>query len=409
MKKYFIKTFGCKLNKADSREYEKILEKFFSPADKDCADIVLINSCGVIEKTERKIIKEINKLKNAGKYVILTGCLPYITQKDLSSFVDYIIPIRNFSNIENFLKKKYSLKRKKNKSFSLQNSVSVVVSISSGCLGECAYCASKIARGKLESKPQEEVLEEVKNFLKKGYKEIQLTSQDIGIYGKDRGSKDLPELLLKIIDLQGDFKIRIGMGNPKDIKENLPELIKIYENKKIYKYLHLPLQSGENKVLDQMRRKYSVEDFFYIVKNFKDKFKNLLLATDVIVGFPGESKEDFRKTYKVIKKIKPHIINITRYSPRPNTEAEKMKDMPERIKKERSRKIFALSKEIRIKDNKKEKGKIYETLLTEKREGGFIGRTSNYKAVIVNKGKLGKSYNVKITDYKYNYLIGETL
>ncbi len=410
MKKYYIETYGCKLNQSDSNVYGSILDNFFSfsPNHKD-AQVVLINSCGVIKKTERKILKRVKEYKKKGKFVILTGCLTHICKKtgadknfstscfqELSDFLKDISKNEDYTRREN-----YFIEKNSNKEVLV-----AIVPLSWGCLGNCSYCVTKLARGSLKSRKQEDVLREIRDLINRGIKEIQLTSQDIGIYGLDRGRQELPELLSKITAISGDFKIRLGMGNPEYIKKILPELIEVYKNKKLYKYFHIPIQSGDNEIIRKMGRNYAKEDFEKIVENIKNNFKDYLIATDVIVGFPGETKKQFENTKKIIKKTRPHIINITRFSARPKTKAAKLKDMPSRIKKDRSREIFKLSKEIREEDNKLLLGKKFDALITEKRKENFIGRTSSYRAIVVKNTSLGFVKKILVNDYRYNYLKG---
>jgi len=180
--------------------------------------------------------------------------------------------------------------------------------------------------------------------------------------------------------------------------------------KKIYNFLHLPVQSGSDKILSKMNRMHSVEEFEEIISKVKEKRTPFLIATDIIVGFPGESEADFEKTVSLIKRTAPHIINITRYSERPGTAAEKLEDMPSRIKKERSRKLTKVSKKIRLKDNKMEKGKSYETLIVrEGKKGTKLGRTPTGKAIILKDVEVGEKIKARVTGFKDNYLIGEKI
>ncbi len=408
MEKYYLKTFGCKLNRADSDSYRKVLERFFVSSFEKEADLILINSCGVIDKTERKIIKCIREYKKEGKFVILTGCLPYITDKNLKKGVDEIIPIRDFKKLEETLERLAGEKGKKKPIF--PKKISALIPLSQGCLGSCSYCGTKLARGKLESRNQEEVIEEIKTLLSGGCGEIQLTSQDLAVYGMERGKQELPELLSEIIKIEGKFKIRLGMTNPYYTEKILSSLLSLYESEKIYKYLHLPVQSGSEKILKSMKRRHGVGEFYKIADAFYSKFEDFLLATDVIVGFPGETEEDFKKTCKLIKEVKPHIVNITRFSPRKGTQAAKLKDMPEKIKKERSRDLCKITREMRLKENKKFIGKKYEVFISEeKKTGTKIARLPSYRALIVNEGKSGEFRKAFVTGCEHNYLKGKLL
>ncbi|MEA2092527.1 MAG: tRNA (N(6)-L-threonylcarbamoyladenosine(37)-C(2))-methylthiotransferase [Patescibacteria group bacterium] len=410
MENYYIKTFGCKLNVADSFACEKVLKKFLLSSSEEEADLILVNSCGVIDKTERKVIKKIKEYKKQEKFVILTGCLPYISDKKLDKIADKVVKIRDFKKIKVILENITGKKECSGGVDDLKVPTSAIISIAEGCLGNCTYCGTKLARSVLKSKKQENVLKEVNYFLERGVKEIQITSQDLAVYGMDRGKQELPELLEKIISIDKFFRLRLGMTNPGHTKRILPELLKIYESKKIYNYIHIPVQSGDDKILKKMNRKHTVLDFIEICNSFYEKFSNFIIATDIIVGFPEEDEENFKKTYNLIKKTRPHIVNITRFSPRSRTKATEMKDMPQKIKKERSRKLNRLTKKIRIEQNKESKGKKHTVLISKKgKNNTLIARLPNYKALILKQGELGDYKKAKVTGYEHNYLKGKLL
>ena len=422
MAKFYLETFGCKFNKADSELIRKILkENKFEEASEKEADFVVLVTCGVVEKTEGKIIKRAIELKKLGKKIIFAGCLPLISPEISQKMADGLIGPSNILDLPRVVKKVLkgkkakSLKQKpidkaKLKSFIIpKNTCVAIVPISEGCLSFCSYCATRLAKGRLRSFDKKEILENIKEALKSGAKEIQLTSQDLGIYGLDKGKFLLPELLKEISEIEGDFRVRLGMANPGFLKRIFGEILKILENEKFYKFLHLPLESGSNKVLKDMKRGYKVEEFLEMVLKFKRKFKNSLLATDIIVGFPTETEKDFKETISVIKKIKPEILHLFRYSKRKGTEAEKLKDLPDRIKKERSRILTKIWKEILKEKSEKYLGEKFEALITEKRGNTFLARLPSYKAVILKEGKLGKFVKVKIVGAKPNYLIGKII
>jgi len=421
MKKFYLETYGCKLNQSDSELIKGILkEEFKEVSSPNEADFIIINSCGVVEKTERKIIK---RIKSFGKKkVILAGCLPIINQDCSRELVAGIIGPKDIplikEAINNVLKgeKFFKISKKrlnKAKFFPLKerkrNKVSAIVPIAEGCLGNCTFCITKKARGKLNSFKMEDILKEIELLVSTGYKEIQLTSQDAILYGLDKGEFLLPELLNKITKIEGDFKVRVGMMNPSFTKKATKDLIKVFRSDKIYKFLHLPLQSGDDGILKEMKRQYEVEDFLTIVKEFRKNFKDSLIATDIIVGYPGESEEAFENTFKVVKDIKPEIVHIFRFSKRDGTKAALLKDFPDRIKKERSRALTKLCREINLKENKKFLGKKFEVLVAEKRKNNFIGRLPSFRAVILKEGKLGEFQKVRISDFRKNYLVGEKI
>ncbi len=420
--KVYIETYGCTSNQADTDIMRGIIKRQFQLVDScEESDVVVLNSCGVIEHTERKIIRRIVELKRKGKKIVLAGCLPRISGKINGSMVDSIIAPENLVDVGRAIKKvlnneRYiNVERKKvDKSElvclkeRLKENVIAIVSISEGCLGACSYCATRFARGRLYSFKLENIVEEVKSAVRSGYKEIQLTSQDTAVYGVDRGDYNLADLLNRISEIEGDFRIRVGMMNPNYAMEFLDELVDAFRSEKIFKFLHLPVQSGDNKILERMNRNYTVEDFLEIVSAFRKEFNDITLSTDIIVGFPGESEEEFYESYKLIEKVKPDIVNITRYSPRNRTPASKWKDMPDWIKKERSRILTELTKKIGEENNSKHLGKKYRVLVTkEGKFGTFLSRTNSYRPVILDFGTLGEFYDVKITGFSFNYLRGE--
>jgi MiaB-like tRNA modifying enzyme len=423
MKKFYLETYGCKLNRADSDLMREILSKEFIQASEKEADFVVLNSCGVVEKTERKIIKKILNLKKKGKKIILAGCLPLISPKISKKLVNGILGPTNILSLpivakrvlsgkkSIFLKPKkidkakfHCLKEKRENS-----NCTKIIPISEGCLGNCSFCATKFARGKLKSFEVENILNAIKNALSSGFKEIQLTSQDLAIYGLDRGKFLLPKLLKEISKIKGDFKVRLGMMDPFWAKKIFKDLISILKNERFYKFLHLPLESGDDEILKKMRRLYKVKDFLALVKKFRENFKESLFATDIICGFPGEDEKSFKKTLNLIKNIKPEILHVFRFSMRPKTEAAGFEDLPVKIKKERSRILAKIWQKINLEKNKRFLGKEFLVLITEKRENSFLARTNSYRAVILKDGKVGDWQKVKIIKVKPNYLIGKKL
>jgi len=422
MRKFFLITYGCKLNQADSEIIYGILSKKFQPSSEDEADFVVINSCGVIEKTQRKIERKIRVLKKKHKKIILAGCLPLISEKIVDQ-VDGVIGPQNILEIQEVVKQvlegqkpvyldKIPIDKAKLCSLKKRTSLTAtaIIPIAEGCLGECAYCATKFARGKLYSFSQESILKEIKKALLEGFKEIHLTSQDIACFGLDRGKYELPQLLKKIIEIPGRFCVRIGMGNPQHFKRILNPLLSLYASPKIYKYLHIPVQSGSDRVLKEMKRGYKTKDFLKIVEAFKKRFPDLMLVTDIIVGYPTETKDDFKKTVDLIKEVSPRIVNITKFSKREKTEASLLKDLPDRIKTERSRFLNRLSLKIKEKDSKRFVGREEKVLVTrEGKNNTFLARPPHFRAIILKNAKIGDFLRVKIKEAKPNYLIGEVM
>ena len=422
MKKFYLETYGCKLNQSDSDLIRGILSrKFKEVSNSKEADFIVINSCGVVEKTERKIIKRIKSFKN--KKIIISGCLPLISPEESKKIAMALLGPQNILSIEKaalavlggkkfFEVSKKELDKSKYCFFkkTKNSQVSAIISISEGCLGACSYCASKYARGTLKSFEIRHILKEIESLIALGIKEIQLSSQDASIFGLDKGKYLLPELLNKICKIKGNFKVRVGMMNPGHAKIILKDLIFAFKSEKIYKFLHLPLQSGDDRVLKSMNRSYRADDFLKIIGEFKKNFKDFLIATDVILGFPAEDEKAFLNTKKIIENIKPGVLHIFRFSPRRNTSALAMKDLPDRIKKDRSRILTDIFYKNNLKENKKFLGKKIKVLVAEKRKNNtFLARTPSFRAVVLKNVKLGEEIEVKIKDFKKNFLIGEKL
>ena len=420
---FYLKTYGCKLNQADSELIRGLLLKDHKESSKEEADFVVLNTCGVVERTERKILKEAIELKQKGKKIIISGCLPLISFDECSKVADGIIGPTNISSIPLIVKKvlkgekAINIKKKKidkselclKKKRGERESCSAIISIAEGCLGSCSYCATRLARKELCSFDIENIIRETKSVISSGFKEIQLTSQDLSVYGIEKGKQILPELLEEMIKIKGDFRIKLGMMNPGHALKMIKKLLKVYESDKIYKFIHIPLQSGDDELLKKMNRGYSASDFMTVAEAFKNKFKDGIIATDIIVGHPLETEESFDKTIKVIKKIKPDIIHIFKFSKRKGTPDFKLKDYPDRIKKNRSRIVSELFENLNLEKNKKYLGKEFKVLIVEKRKNKYLARTDSGRAVVLDKGEIDSFVKVKITNYRWNYLLGEII
>ena len=404
--KFYLENYGCKLNEADSEIIKGLLsENYEEVFDFNLADFIVLNTCGVIDKTEKKIIEKTLFFQKQGKKVFWTGCLPLITKNNISNGS---IGPNNFSDINKMIKeeKHFFNNTKEDKSLlckykKRKEGVSSTVAISEGCLGNCSYCGSKFARKSLYSFSKENILKEIEMVLKEGKKEILLTSQGLATYGLDRGKQELPELIDEILKIKKDFRLRLGMMSPKFAKNIINDLN--YKDKKLYNFLHLPLQSGDNTLLSEMNRGYTVEDFIDICLKMRSLSEDFVLATDIIVGHPKEDEKAFKNTIKVIKKVKPDILHVFRYSKREGTEDSKLKELDSKIKKERSAFLVDLYHKQNLEKNKEFLNKEFEILVVEK----TLGRTNSGRAVAIKNGKVGKFKKVKISDYTWNYLIGE--
>ena len=256
-----------------------------------------------------------------------------------------------------------------------KNPVINIVQINEGCLGACSFCITKLARGNTFSYPMGTIRNSVEEAVKSGCREIWLTSQDTGTYGLDRRA-DLPRLLHEICNVNGDFFIRVGMMNPTLANHLLQPLIDAFKNGKVFKFLHIPLQAGSSKVLAAMKRGYTIETFRKIVSDFRRQLPGVTIATDIICGFPTETDEDFEETIAVIEEVKPDVINISRFWPRPGTTAAGMRRLPDGVVMTRSRRAHHLARRLALENNRQWLSWEGRIILNEngKKQGNFIGR-----------------------------------
>ncbi|MDV3102952.1 tRNA (N(6)-L-threonylcarbamoyladenosine(37)-C(2))-methylthiotransferase [Thermococcus waiotapuensis] len=421
MVRVHIETYGCTRNKADGEIMEAILVRagYDLAETPEDADYVVVNTCAVKDPTEKHMKKRIKELLDSGKKVIVTGCLPHVNPSAIDPRVSGILGVKSIDRIaeavegaergEKFVSVESWRERNLDK-LELprlwKSGVVFVVPISEGCLNACTYCSTRFARGVLKSYKPELIVKWVKEALNRGYKEIQLSSEDTGCYGFDIGT-NLAKLLEEITAIEGNFRVRVGMMNPNHVIRILDELIDAYQSGKVYKFLHLPVQSGDNGVLRRMGRNYTVEEFEEIVEEFRRKVPGLNLNTDIIVGFPGETDEAFENTLELVKRVRPDKINVSRYSPRPGTIAAKWKQLPGWKVKERSRVLHRLRLGIAYEINQSYLGKKVEVLVHGPGEkGGVEGRTFNYKEIILDSGEPGELVEVKVTKASATYLLG---
>ncbi len=422
MSKVYIKTFGCSANKSDSEVMAGLLAQAGHNIIKTIkdADLVLINSCGVKGRAEVDFFREIEAAKKLKKKIIACGCIPTGNKEIINTKLKgiSIVDINSITKIVLAAEKTLAGERivffgdNKIEKICLPrqrlNKVIAIVPICEGCLGACAYCFTKLAKGNLFSYSESAILNEVESAIKEGCREIWLTSQDCAAYGLDIGNTNLAKLLEKICKIPGDFYIRVGMGNPNHILKILPELIEAYKNKKVFKFLHVPVQSGNNRILKLMNRFYTVKDFKTIITKFRKNIAGLTLITDIICGFPTETREEFEDSVKLIRWLQPDVINVSMFWPRPGTPAEKMKQLSGEIKKKMSREMTKQYHNIALRANKTWIGKKCDVLIDEiGKKGGFVARNASYKPIVLKKNnlKLGDSHRVKIINATKNYLI----
>lgn len=418
-------TQGCSSNQRESEIMAGLLDNSgFEIAGENESDAHVVNICTV--KGDTTALREVRRLKKQfpDKKLIVAGCItesiiPKIKDIDESiSFVNTHNLGRISSVIENslngivleLLDKKYE--QKVNLPSVRKNPVIGIVPILNGCNYFCAFCSTKLVKGKLFSYPMDSIRQDVKEHLKAGCREIWITSNDTGAYMAEQGGKQkIVDLLDDVLSIPMDFKLRLGMMNPGNTITVLNELIRIYKNPKMFKFLHIPLQSGNNEILKSMNRRYKVEDFVNVAGAFRKEIPEITISTDIIVGFPSETEGQFEDTANLMKELKFDVVNLSRYSAREGTIAAKMKQVSTNTSKQRSKILTGVWRNIALDNNRKWIGREGKILIDEKgKNDSWIGRNYCYKPVIVRGDfKLGDEIDVKINDATSFDLRGELI
>jgi threonylcarbamoyladenosine tRNA methylthiotransferase CDKAL1 len=434
----YIETYGCTANQNNSEILAGLLTRsgYSITNNEKLADIIILNTCVVKKKTENKIKRRIQDLfSEKNKLIIVAGCMPETDSKQIKKLNPSIILLgtHHFKDILNLIRdykenKLTSLKQKEYLSNRNEeklvlpkiplNKLISITQISEGCFGSCSYCKTCFAKNKLYSYSVESIIKSIESDLENGAKEVWITSQDNASYGMDKGHQMLPELLNKILGLKHNFKLRIGMMNPNNLYTILEEIIEIYKNKKVYKFLHIPIQSASDTVLVDMNRHYKMKIVEEIINQFKKEFSDMVLSTDIIVGYPGETDYDFKKNLDFIKKYKPDIFNLSKFSMHKNTAIyEKFKQnkitiVPIETIKERTTKLMNLHRETALENKKKYLEKELDVFVNKKRIGFYEARTDNYNLIFISsndKSIFGKNIKVKIEKINVHSMIGEVV
>ncbi len=354
MKKVYIKTYGCQSNISDSEAISGLLkEKGYDLVNSENdAEYVIVNTCSVKNKTQSKELHYLRRISK-NKKVIVGGCLTKTI--DIRKYVPEVTAVfdtNSLTKLPNILENphdefsdKKELNRLKIPVIRTKSDVGIIP-MGQGCLNTCTFCSTKLARGNLMSYRIGDIKRALENCVKDNCRTVYLTSQDNGCYGFDIKT-NLPELLDELISVGGDYKIRVGMMNPWHVIKILNPLIQAYKNEKIMKFLHIPVQSGSEKVLKHMKRIHTVENFKLIVKKFREEFPDITIATDIIIGYPLEDEKDFEETLNLIRETKPEVINISKFSSRQGTQASKLKQLSSQVIDERSHRINKLIREIK--------------------------------------------------------------
>ena len=419
MAKIFVEAYGCSASFADSEMISGlILNGGHTLVDNSSeSDLNIIVTCSVKDATANKMIHRIKSLKS--KPLVVAGCFPKAEKNTVEKFAENASLLgpnslgKTLQVINSTLngRKQVSLEDSDLSKVGLPkvrlNPVVGIVEIASGCMSECTFCQTKLSKGDLSSYRLGDIVRQVQTEINEGCKEVWLTSTDNGCYGFDIGT-DLPSLVNAVVEIPDDFMIRVGMMNPMYMPRIKEALIESFDNDKVFKFLHIPVQSGSDKVLHDMKRGHTVNTFREIVKRAKERFGKFTISTDVIVGFPSETEEDFQKTVNLLDETRPDVVNLSKYSARPGTEAAEWKQIDVVEVKRRSKIIFEQINKISLDNNKKWIGWTGKVLFDEKIDDGIKGRNFAYKPVFVrNAVDIGQSHIVEITDVTVNSLLGK--
>lgn len=402
--RFFSATYGCQQNENDTERLDGMLLRmgYEFTEDRDSADLILFNTCAVREHAETKVFGNVgalvkNKRENPDLKICLCGCMmtqPHIAEQIKTKYrhVDLVFGTHA---LYRFPENLYAVLTGKKRVFDVtvedgkvaedlpirrRDSVKAWVSVMSGCNNFCSYCIVPYVRGRERSRLPEKVLEEVRGLVAEGYREITLLGQNVNSYCKDTDlDYDFSDLLRDINKIDGDFTVKFMTSHPKDATEKLIDTIA--ECDKVCKHLHLPVQSGSDAVLKSMNRHYTAEKYLSLIKYAKARIPGVAITSDIIVGFPGETEEDFLATLDLIRKVEYNGLYTFIYSPRKGTPAAEMKNqIPSDVKKERFNRLLAVQNEISTKKNAEFVGKIFEATVdgfAENSETAMLARTAN--------------------------------
>ena len=425
-KKYNITTFGCQMNEHDSERISYLLEDlgYSYTSDRNSADFIIFNTCLVRENAELKLYGQVSSLKklkkeNPEKIIAVCGCMMQTSTAreviiDKHDEVDIIFGTKNINSLKDLIYRYLETGQRVidtstdqvSDDFDMYNSTNdfqAYVNIMLGCDNYCSYCIVPEARGREESRRPYTIIEEIEYLAKKGYKEFTLLGQNVNSYGnKANYDFTFPELLARVAKIPGVERIRFTSSHPKDLSDELIEVIR--DNDNVCNYFHLPMQSGSNAVLEKMNRKYTIEKYLDRAFKLKEEIPGIALSTDIIVGFPTETEEDFQKTIEASKLVGFDSAYTFKYSPRPKTVAAKYPIIPDEIVQDRFQRLLDELYPIFNQKNKEYIGRVVEVLIESESKNDpdvLTGRTDTFKLVHVKAPKelIGKIVKVKITDH----------
>lgn len=425
----YIKTWGCTHNNSDSEYMAGQLAAYgynVTTTNPLHADVWLLNSCTVKNPAEDGFKNEIKKAQQLGKYIVVAGCVPQgqprgeyikglsvIGVQQIDRVVEVVEETLKGHTVRLLGQKKEEGKKIGGAKLNLpkirKNPLIEIIAINTGCLNQCTYCKTKHARGELGSYPPEDIVARAQQSFKEGVVEIWLTSEDTGAYGKDIGVT-LPELLYQLVEvIPRGCMMRVGMTNPPYIQEYLEDMAKILSHPRVYSFLHIPVQSASNDVLNDMKREYTVEDFRHTVDFLKERVPRLTVATDLICGFPTETPEDFEQSCQLVRDYQFPSLFINQFFPRPGTPAAKMKRVPTDEVKDRTKQVSAIFQSYFPYEHELNEKQM--VLITEeaKDQVHFVGHNKSYDQVLVKGAPdlMGKMIEVEIYETGKHFLKGK--
>ncbi|MDI6786354.1 MAG: tRNA (N6-isopentenyl adenosine(37)-C2)-methylthiotransferase MiaB [bacterium] len=435
MKSVFLKTFGCQMNFYDSQVILEQMKRcgYKETNDERAANLIILNTCSIRAHAEERVFSklgEIKKLKQEKKELIvgICGCMAQYHRRALFErfkFLDFIVSPSNINRLQNIIEEIKEDKTKvaylgnfknslKNINPDKKGKVSAYLPIMFGCSNFCSYCVVPFLRGKSRSRKLKEIIKEVKELSNQGCREVVLVGQNVTFYGKDLNNEaTFSNLLKEINSIENIKRIRFITSHPKDLSEDIINCFSKFP--KVCPHIHLPIQSGSDKILSLMNRGYTIKTYQDLVEKLRKEVKNISITTDIMVGFPDETQEDFKDTLNLVEEIKFDQAFTFKYSPRKDTLAFKMKNQVEdKIAKERLQALITFQNKISKKNNEKYLSSIQEVLVegeSSKYEDRLYGRTDNFKTVLFDGSKdiVGRLVKVVIVGYNMRTLKGNIL
>ncbi|WP_276272786.1 tRNA (N(6)-L-threonylcarbamoyladenosine(37)-C(2))-methylthiotransferase [Haloarcula litorea] len=418
MARYHIETYGCTSNRGETQQIEQALrEGGHHPADgPESADVAILNTCTVLEKTERNMLQRAKELdEETPADLVVTGCMA-LAQGEEFRDADVDAEILHWDDVpQHVLNGECPTVTPDTET--VLNGVVGILPIARGCMSDCSYCITKQATGRIDSPSVAENVEKARALVHAGAKEIRITGQDTGVYGWDRnrGESLLPELLDRICsEIDGEFRVRVGMANPKGLHGVREELARVFaEHEELYDFIHAPVQSGSDDVLADMRRQHAVAEYREVVAAFDEALDYWTLSTDFIVGFPTETEADHEASMALLRETRPEKINVTRFSKRPGTDAAEMKGLGGQTKKDRSKAMTELKMAVTGEAYESMIGRESEVLLVEDgTDESLVGYDEAYRQVVIADAEergleVGDFVDVEITGHNTVYAFGE--